>query len=203
MYWYPLYAYVRRRGYNPQESQDLTQAFFARLLEKNSIQVADRERGRFRSFLLASLGNFLNNQWDRGQTAKRGGGQEMLSLDAPSAEERYIHEPSHEQTPERIFERRWALTVLEQALTGLREEYSRAGKQELFAALQMCLSGNEVSEPYEELARRLNLSEGAVKVAVHRLRRRFANALREVVTQTLGVGEDVDEELRHLVSMLG
>ena len=202
-YWYPLYAYVRRRGCLVEEAQDLTQEFFARLVEKNVLQVADPERGRFRSFLLASLSNFLNNEWDRSRAVKRGAGCEVVSWDAQSAEERYLQEPFHEETPEKMFERRWALTVLDQALAVLREEYRRGGKGELFEALHVCLSGGRADEPYAELGARLGLSEAAVKVAVHRVRRRFAAALRQVIGQTLGREEDVDEELRHLVSMMG
>jgi RNA polymerase sigma factor (sigma-70 family) len=202
-YWYPLYAYVRRRGYRVEEAQDLTQEFFGRLLEKNSLEVANRERGRFRTFLLAMMGNFLNNEWDRARTAKRGGGHELISWDAQTAEERYQQEPSHEETPERIFERRWALTVLESAMIALREEYRSGGKAELFEALQVCLSGERSTEPYAGLAARLGLSEGAVKVAVHRLRQRFGDALRLTIVQTLGRAEDVEQELTHLISMLG
>jgi RNA polymerase sigma-70 factor (ECF subfamily) len=203
MYWYPLYAYVRRRGYRVEEAQDLTQEFFARLLEKNSLEVADPERGRFRSFLLAALANFLNNHWDRARTARRGGGCEVISWDAQTAEERYQQEPSHEESPERVFERRWALTVLDSAVRALREEYRAGGKLELFETLQVCLSGERAAESYAELAVRLSLSEGAVKVAVHRLRQRFGDALRLTIGQTLGREEDIDEELAHMLSMLG
>jgi len=202
-YWYPLYAFVRRRGHGLEEAQDLTQGFFGRLLEKKLFQAADPERGRFRSFMLASLSNFLNNHWDRAHTARRGAGCEIVSWDAQSAEERYLQEPFHEETPEKMFERRWALTVLDQALAMLREEYGRGGKGELFEALHVCLSGGRAAEPYVVLGARLGLSEAAVKVAVHRVRRRFAAALRQVIAQTLGREEDVDEELRHLVSMMG
>lgn len=201
-YWYPLYAFVRRRGYGIDEAQDLTQGFFTRLLEKNSIEVADPERGRFRSFLLAALANFLNNHWDRSRAAKRGAGCEVISWDAQSAEDRYQLEPAHGESPERIFERRWAITVLEGAMAALREEYRAGGKGELFETLQVCLSGERSAESYVELALKLGLSEGAVKVAVHRLRQRFGDALRLTISQTLGREEDIDEELRHLVSML-
>lgn len=201
-YWYPLYAYVRRRGYGIEEAQDLTQEFFARLLEKNSLEVANRERGRFRTFLLAVLGNFLNNEWDRARTAKRGGRNEMISWDAQSAEQRYQLEPVHHESPERIFERRWALTVVESAIKALREEYRAGGKGELFETLHVCLSGERSSESYAELATKLGLSEGAVKVAVHRLRQRFGDALRLTVRQTLGPAEGVEEELSHLISVL-
>jgi RNA polymerase sigma-70 factor (ECF subfamily) len=173
------------------------------VLEKNSLEVANRERGRFRTFLLAMMSNFLNNEWDRAQTAKRGGGHELVSWDAQSAEERYQQEPSHGETPERVFERRWALTVVESAMVALREEYRAGGKGELFEALQVCLSGDRSAGPYAELGTRLGLSEGAVKVAVHRLRQRFGDALRLTIGQTLGRAEDIEEELTHLITMLG
>ena len=201
-YWYPLYAFVRRRGHGPEEAKDLTQEFFARLVGKDTLQVADPQRGRFRSFLLAALGNFLNNEWDRARTLKRGAGHEVISWDSQSADERYSREPFHEETPEREYERRWAFTVLAQAMTELREEYTSAGKEPLFEALQACLSGGRAEEPYAELARRLNMNEGALKVAVHRLRQRFGVTLRQAVTRTLGSGEDVEAELKHLISML-
>jgi RNA polymerase sigma factor (sigma-70 family) len=202
-YWYPLYAYVRRRGYRIEDAQDLTQDFFARLLEKNSLEVASRERGRFRTFLLAGLANFLNNHWDRTRAAKRGGGYELVSWDAQTAEERYQQEPSHDETPEKIFERRWALTVLESALHTLREEYRAAGKGPLFEALHFYLSGDRSAEGYAGVAATLGLSEGAIKVAVHRLRQRFGDSLRLTIGQTLGRVEDIEEERAHLLSMLG
>ena len=201
IYWYPLYACVRRRGYSPEEAQDLTQDFFARLLERRVLQVADPARGRFRSFLLTALGNFLNNQWDRSRTLKRGAGVQIVSWDAALAEDRYLTEPSHVETPERIFERRWALTVMQQALAAVQEEYARAGKEALFQALQSSLAGG-AAESYAALGARLGLSEGALKVAVHRLRRRYALRVREAIAQTLGPGEDVDDELRQLLASL-
>lgn len=201
-YWYPLYAYVRRRGHDAHEAQDLTQEFFARLLDKNSVQAAAQERGRFRSFLLGSLNNFLNNEWNRGQTAKRGGGYTIISWDAQTAEERYGREPFHELTPERIYDRRWALTLLEQVLGDLREEYSAAGKAQLFEALQVSLSGSKRRESCAELARTLDMSEGAVKVAIHRLRQRYGRHLRTRIAHTVGSDVEVDEELRRLFTAL-
>ena len=203
MYWYPLYAYVRRRGYGIEEAQDLTQEFFARLLENNLVQVAEPERGRFRSFMLASLSNFLNNCWDRAHTLRRGAAFEIVSWDAQSAEERYQQEPLHEETPEKVFERRWALTVVDAALASVREEYSDARQSELFESLQGCLLGDDSYGSYAELGAKLHLSEGAVKVAVHRLRRRCAVMLRQVIAQTLHHEENIDEELRYLISALG
>lgn len=201
-YWYPLYAYVRRRGYTPEEAQDLTQDFFARLLEKGTVQVADPMRGRFRSFLLAALTNFLNNAWDHAHTFRRGSGYQIISLDAQSSENRYLHEPFHEETPEKLYDRHWALTVIEAALAAVREEYVRAGKAELFDSLHKFLPGGEATTSYSELGTRLGLSESAVKVAVHRLRRRYAAQLRQVIAQTLGPDQDLDGELRHLLSAL-
>lgn len=201
-YWYPLYAHVRRRGHGAHEAQDLTQAFFARLLEKNSIQAADKERGRFRSFLLASLNNFLNNEWHRNQTARRGGGSSIISWDAQTAEERYVREPSHELTAEKIYERRWAFTLLEHVMEELRAEYSVAGKEQLFEQLQVSLSGSKGTESYAELAQKLNMSEGAVKVAVHRLRQRYGRLLRGRIAHTVGNEAEVEDELRRLFAAL-
>lgn len=196
-YWYPLYAYVRRRGHDANEAQDLTQDFFARLLEKDALRVADRERGRFRSFLLAALNHFLAKEWRRLKAQKRGGGRPTLSFDLRSGEERYRQEPSHELTPEKIYERRWALTLLEQALARLREEHIAAGKGDLFEALKIGLAGQR-GLPYADLARRLHISEGAIKVSVHRLRRRCRQLLREAIAQTVASADDVEQELRDL-----
>jgi len=201
-YWYPLYYYVRRRGYRADEAQDLTQEFFATLLEKQSLRVADPERGRFRSFLLASLSHFLAKQWRRASARKRGGGRAALSLNFESGESRYSQEPSHDTTPEKAFERRWALLVLERALSKLREQYTAAGKGEAFEKLAGFLGG-EKSIPYKQVAADLGMTEAAVKVAVHRLRRRCRQILRAEVAQTVADPADVDEELRHLMAAVG
>jgi RNA polymerase sigma-70 factor (ECF subfamily) len=201
-YWYPLYCYVRRRGHLAEEAQDLTQEFFATLLEKHTLRVADRERGRFRSFLLASLNHFLANEWRRQSAKKRGGGRLPLSLDLPAGESRYAQEPSHDLTPEKIYERRWAMVLLEKALSALREEYAAAGKGKLFERLAVFLGG-ATSVPYEEVAHELGTTDGAVKVAVHRLRRRCRDLLRAEVAQTVVEPADVDEELRHLMAAAG
>lgn len=201
-YWYPLYAFVRRRGYNADDAQDLTQEFFLQLLERDSIQVADPQRGKFRSFLLSSLQNFLANEWRQMQTLKRGGGTKTVSYDLAAGEDRYGREPADLLTPERLFERRWALTLLDAALTRLREEFVAAGKQEQFEQLKEFLGG-ESGTPYADAAARLGMTEGAVKVAVHRLRRRCRELLREAIAETVAGPEEVDAELQELFLALG
>jgi RNA polymerase sigma factor (sigma-70 family) len=202
-YWYPLYAYVRRRGQDADEAQDFTQAFFARLLEKNDLAAADPGRGRFRSFLLASLKHFLANEWDRSRAQKRGGGRAALSIDFRTAEERYRAEPSHDLTPEKIFERRWALVLLENVLARLHDESAQAGKTDSFDHLKGFLTGEQSAITYGQLAAELNMSEGAVKVAVHRLRRRYRELLRAEIEETVADAEEIDQEIRDLFSALG
>jgi len=202
-YWYPLYAYVRRRGHSVEEAQDLTQAFFAFLLEKDALRVADRERGRFRSFLLAALNNFLANEWRRAHAERRGGHRLQLALDFDSGERRYSLEPADETTPERIFERRWALVLLERAMDRLRRQYESGGKAALFAALKPYLGGGGEILSHEEVAKQLGVSAGSVKVAVHRLRRRCRETLRQEIAQTVGSPDEVDDELRALFTALG
>ena len=202
-YWYPLYAYVRRRGRSAADAQDLTQAFFAQLLERNWVGAADRERGRFRTFLLTAMSRFLADDWDKVRAQKRGGGQVLVPLQLDTAETRYGLEPADAAaTPEESYERRWALTLLETVLERLRAEYEQAGRGELFARLKDCLVGGRESLPYAELAGPLHLTEGAVKVAVHRLRKRYRQLLRTEIAQTMTATEDVDEELRHMFSVL-
>jgi RNA polymerase sigma factor (sigma-70 family) len=200
-YWYPLYVYVRRQGHSPPDAQDLTQEFFSRLLAGNSLAGIRREKGKFRSFLLAAMNHFLANQWDRAHRQKRGGGQTPLSLNAEAAETRYRLEPADTMTAERIFDRRWALTLLEQVLRRLEQEYTSAGKQALFAALQFCLTGERAALPYTEIGKGLNLTEGAVKVAVHRLRQRYRELLRLEITQTVSSPDEIDGEIRHLFAV--
>jgi len=194
-YWYPLYAFVRRRGYRPQDAEDLTQAFFAHLLATEAIGKAQPAKGRFRTFLLAAVKNFLANEWDKGRALKRGGGRAALAFDAESAEARYQREPSHELTPERLFERRWALSVLDEAFSTLRNEYEQRGAGNLFAALKETLTGG--GEGYAAIAAQLGLTEGAVKVAAHRLRGRYRELTRAIVAETVAADE-VEDELRHL-----
>jgi RNA polymerase sigma-70 factor (ECF subfamily) len=201
-YWYPLYAYVRRRGHAPHEAEDLTQSFFARLLEKEYLKQADRDRGRFRTFLLSSLGHFLDNEWDRDKTLKRGGGYSFISWDAQPSEERYREEPFHHLTPEKMYERRWATTVLEAALEELKQAYEARGRGQLFEALQIYLSGDRQAQPQAEVAVRLGLSESALKVAIHRLRRNFGKCLRAQVAHTVSSPDQIDDELRHALASL-
>lgn len=202
-YWYPLYAYVRRQGYRPEDAQDLTQGFFAKLLEKNYIEDADRQRGRFRSFLLASLKNFLSNERDFARAQKRGGGRTVISLDFESAESRYRHEAADTMTPERMFERRWALTVLDRVLDRLRDEYTAAGNLPLFRHLKGFLTAEKGATPYRVVADQAAMTEGAVKVAVHRLRRRYRALLEEEISQTVSGADEVDDELQQLFMSLG
>jgi DNA-directed RNA polymerase specialized sigma24 family protein len=197
-YWYPLYAYARRKGLQPAEAQDITQSFFAELLEKDRLQMADRQRGRFRSFLLASLNHFLANYWRQAQAQKRGGGLKAFSLDFADGENRYVLEPVDELTPERIFERRWAVTLLEHTLARLRAEYVAADKEQLFDKLKMHLGGDDLRTPYEQLAPEFNTTASALKVAAHRLRRRYRELLRDEIAETVSSPEEVDEELRAL-----
>jgi RNA polymerase sigma-70 factor (ECF subfamily) len=201
-YWYPLYAYVRRKGYDVHSAQDLIQEFFARLLARNYLSVADRNRGKFRSFLLASLEHFLAREWTKGHAQKRGGGQAVLSLDGADAENRYLLEPAHELTPDKIFDRRWATTLLDQAMSQLRRECLDSGKGELFATVQSSLIGEKGDASYAEISLALNKSEGAIKVAVHRLRQRYGELVRAEIAQTVTTPEEVDEELNYLFSVL-
>jgi RNA polymerase sigma-70 factor (ECF subfamily) len=201
-YWYPLYAFVRRQGRGPEEAQDLTQEFFARLLAKDYLALADPARGRFRSFLLASLKNFLAESHRHATRLKRGGGQTVVSWDDMTAEQRYLAEPRDESTAEALYEQRWALTLLETALARLGAELASAGKARLFAELRGQLWGEPPVASYAELSARLGLSEGAVKVTVHRLRLRFRELLREEVAHTVTSAEEIDEELRHLITVV-
>jgi len=204
LYWSPLYAFIRRQGHGPEEAHDLAQGFFTRMLEKNQLVIADRQRGRFRSWLLASLQHYLSNAHDAERALKRGGGQELLSLDSVAAENEYrILEPAHDVTPERLFERQWALALLERVLATLREEYLRTGKGALFDMLKAMLQGEVGESSYQELAAGLGCSPGALKVAAHRLRRRYRELLREEIAQTVESPEEIDDELRNLLLALG
>lgn len=201
-YWYPLFAYVRRTGRQVADAEDLTQAFFERLLEKDWLAEANRERGRFRSFLLGSLKHFLANEWDKGQARKRGGGCLVISLDAQTADRRLQMEPADAATPETAFDRRWALALLGVVLDRLGKEYAQGGKAALFEALKGSLEADRSEVSYVRLAEELALSEGAVRVAVHRLRRRYRELLREEIAQTVSSPHEVDEEWRHLLQAL-
>ena len=201
-YWYPLYAYVRRQGHSADDAKDLTQAFFVQFLEKQAVHEVRRERGRFRSFLLASLRNFLLNEAVHRRTLRRGGGQIALSLDFETAEGRYLREPQDLRTPERIFDRRWALVVLDRVLRRLRREWLDAGKKAEFDRLKVCLAGESPAGGYRELGQSLGLTEGAVKVTVHRLRRQYHRRLREEIGRTVVTDDAVDDELRYLFGAL-
>jgi RNA polymerase sigma-70 factor (ECF subfamily) len=201
-YWYPLYAFVRRRGYGPHDAQDLTQAFFEKLLEKNTLKVVSQEKGRFRSFLLGALKHFLANEWDRSRAAKRGGGTVAISLDQGDAEARYRLEPADEMSADRLFERRWAMTLLDQVMKRLREEMESAGKAAVFEELKDHLMAGGASAPFAEAGERLGLSEGAARVAAHRLRKRYRELLQEEIAQTVADPSEVEDEIRHLISVL-
>lgn len=199
-YWYPLYAFARRLGHQPDDAQDLTQAFFARLLEKDYLGAVDRERGRFRSFLLAAFQHFLSKERDRARAQKRGGGKNLLPLDFEAGENRYLREPAHELTAEKIYEQRWAVALLDQVLARLRQEFVASRNERLFDHLKGFLAGEHTS--YRQVAEQLAMSEGAVKVAVHRLRRRYRELVVAEIAQTVSGPEDVDEELQHLFEAL-
>jgi RNA polymerase sigma factor (sigma-70 family) len=201
-YWYPLYAYVRRRGRAVEEAQDLTQEFFARLLRHEYLGLADPGRGRFRTFLLSALQRFLINEWEKGRAAKRGNGQPMISWDQQQAESRFLNEPADLSTPEKAFEKRWAVTVLERVLTELRKEFAINGKGQQFEQLKILLWGESGSPPQAQVAAHLGLTEGALKVALHRMRQRFRELLRSEVAHTVPSPEDVEDELRHLVAVI-
>jgi RNA polymerase sigma factor (sigma-70 family) len=201
-YWYPLYAYVRRRGHSPHDAQDLTQEFFARLLEHHTLAVADPNRGRFRSFLLSTMNHFLAHEWEKVSAQKRGGNCQILSLDLARAEERYDLEPADNSTPDKLFDKQWAAALLDEVLNQLEAEYQQTGKAELFAALKQTLTGTRESQPYAVLAARLGMNEPAVKVAVHRLRKRYRELLRTEITNVVADPEQADDELRHLAASL-
>ena len=201
-YWYPLYAYIRRKGYEVEEAQDLTQEFFMRLLQHEFLRRADPAKGKFRSFLLGALEHFLAKEWRRTHRQKRGGGRNVLSLDARDAENRYQLEPFHELTAERIYNQTWALTLLGQAMTELESECVKAGKGRLFQELKSRLDDSGDGSPYAEVAARLGLGQGAVRMAAHRLRQRYGELLRAEIAQTVARPEEVDEEIRFLFATL-
>jgi RNA polymerase sigma factor (sigma-70 family) len=203
-YWYPLYAFARRLGQGPEDAQDLTQEFFARLLERDGLKTVDRERGRFRSFLLASFRNFATDEGRKARARKRGGGVAPIPIDLETAEGRYVREPADPRTPEDVFERRWALTLLERAIGRLQTEHVSAGKDKAFEALKGYLPGGGGDPvPYAETAARLGVTEVGVKVTVHRFRKRFRSLLLEEISQTVETEEEVDAEVHHLMSALG
>ncbi|MFY9551391.1 MAG: sigma-70 family RNA polymerase sigma factor [Thermoanaerobaculia bacterium] len=201
-YWYPLYAFVRRQGYGAEAASDLTQGYFARLLERRDLKQVDPSLGRFRSFLLASVKHFLSNELDRERAKKRSPDRPLLSLDAEGAEDRYRVEPTDELTPETLFERKWAATVLERTLTRLGQEWTGGERWKRFEKLRGHLSGDVPASSYRELGVSLDMTEDAVKVTVHRLRRRFGDLLRQEIADTVREPGDVDDEIRYLLGVL-
>jgi RNA polymerase sigma-70 factor (ECF subfamily) len=201
-YWYPLYAYVRRQGHSREDAEDLTQGFFARLLEKNYLEGVTSDKGKFRSFLLVALKRFLANEWDRASAQKRGGGVTLLSLDWQDAEMRYQINPADELSPDKLYDRAWAVVVLERVITRLQDENGAEGKASQYEQLKPFLMMGRSEIPYAQAAAVLKMTEGAVRVAVHRLRRRYRELLREEITQTLASPAQADEELQALFSAL-
>jgi len=201
-YWYPIYVYVRRKGHGPDDAQDLTQEFFAQLISKEHLRLADRDKGRFRTFLLAMLDYFLAREWSRAHRQKRGGQYTFISLDQQEPEARYRLEPADQDNPEKKFVREWALAVLQQAMASLERECSTNGKTALFREVKNLLSGERDGSAYEAIGQRLNMAEGAVRVAVHRLRRRYGELLRQVTAQTVGDPSEVEAEMRYLLQVL-
>jgi len=201
-YWYPLYAYVRRRGYSPHDAQDLTQGFFEKLLARDSLASVAPARGRFRTFLLTAMSRFLVNEWKREHAGKRGGHCQILSLDWAAAEERFDLEPADHAAPDKAYDKQWALTLLTQVMERLEAEYQRESKSKLFDGLKSTLLGPRESQPYAELARQLKMSEAAVRVAVHRMRKRYRELIRDEIANTLENPDGVDAEMRHLFQAL-
>ena len=202
-YWYPLYAFVRLQGYKPEEAQDLTQAYFVRLLEKNYLQEVEPSAGRFRSFLMVTMKHFLSNERQKEQALKRGGGVVKISLDAEDAEQRFRSEPADRLTPEEVYDRRWALTVLGRVLEVLRQEYVDAGKSDRFDLLKGYLTGEEPRVRYREVAAELEMNEPAVRTAVRRMRQRFGKLLWDEIAETVANPDGVGDEVRHLLHVVG
>ena len=197
-YWFPLYAYVRRHGHSREDAEDLTQAFFARFLAKNYLEGLSAERGRFRAFLLASLKHFLANEWDRSQRLKRGGGETPLSLDWQTADTKFQVAATNEPSPDKAFDQEWALALLGKVIERLQKECEADGKAKLFEQLKNFLTAGKGGTAQAEVAKALNMEEGAVRVAIHRLRKRYRQLLRDEIAQTLADAADVDEEMRAL-----
>jgi RNA polymerase sigma factor (sigma-70 family) len=200
-YWYPLYVYVRRKGHSAPDAQDLTQEFITRLLDKNAFAHVQREGGKFRSFLLTALNHFLVSEWEHARAQKRDVQKVAFSLDELDPEKRYQFEPTDEATPETLFERQWAGILLEQALNRLHDDYAREGKADLFQRLQPCLTGAEPMLPYASLAALLGMTQSAVKMAVHRLRKRYGELLRDEIADTVADPQEVEAEIRYLIAV--
>jgi RNA polymerase sigma factor (sigma-70 family) len=201
-YWYPLYAYLRRCGYDTQQAEDYTQAFFAQMLEKHYLYKVEPKPGKFRSFLLVALKRFVSDQHARAKAAKRGGDHKMLPIDIKTAENQYIQEPISNLTPEKLFEKFWALTILERAMSRLEDELAGINKHELFNNLKIYLAGEKSHIPYNDMAGRLNMTEEAVKMAVYRLRRQYREILRDEIAQTVASEEQIDGEIQDLFAAL-
>jgi RNA polymerase sigma factor (sigma-70 family) len=201
-YWYPLYAYVRRKGHDPDKAQDLTQEFFYRLIRENYLGAVDRRRGKFRSFLLAAMNHFMSNQRDYERAAKRGGGQTLFSLDETDAEDRYLREPSSTMSPEKIFERNWFLTLFDQALARLREEQVAAGRAEVFDHLKQFIVDDASAGDYNAAAAKVNMTANAVAVTVHRWRERYKKLVHEEVVRTVADPSEIEEELRRFFTVM-
>ncbi len=201
-YWYPLYVFVRKKGLAPERAEDLTQGFFARLIEKQVLEQAVPTRGRFRTFLLTSLQNFLANEWDQAAAQKRGGGRPLLSLDVEAGESKLRFEPSHDRTPERIFDRAWAVQLLELVVGRLRNEFADKGKAAEFDALQVYLAGKHADASYDRTAAAMGLSAAAVRQAAHRMRKRYRELLRAEVAETVATEDEIDDEIRGLFEAL-
>lgn len=202
LYWYPVFAFVRRRGYPTDEAEDLTQAFFTRLIEKHDVATADRDRGRFRTFLLTACDHFLLNERDRALAIKRGGGRVMIPLDTAATEERYQRSLGHEETPEQLYDRQWCLTLLASVLDTVRDEYREAGSDSTFDRLRGFLTMDDTAGSHADAASDLQMTAGAVKVAVHRLRRRYRDTLLRIVAETVDSGEAVADEIRYLMKIV-
>ena len=201
-YWYPIYACVRRRGHSPEDAQDLTQAFFLRLLEQQSLARVNPELGRFRSFLLGALNHFLIDEWKRARTQRRGSGRQILSLDWAAAEQRFDLEPTDCDTPDKAFDKNWATALLDEVLKRLEAEYQREGKLEMFQALKQTLIGAREAQPYNTLAEKLGTGDGAVRVAVHRLRKRYRALLEAEIANTVNSPDEVKQEMAYLFQMM-
>jgi len=202
-YWYPLYAYARRAGHPPADAEDLTQGFFARLLEKDYLKLAAREKGRFRTFLLVSFKRFSANEWNHQHAQKRGGFAPFVSIEQELAESRFAAEPAHQLQPDVLFDRQWAVSLIDRVMERLREEYLASGRARLFECLHGCLARDESALSYAEIAAHLHLTEAAVKMAVHRLRGRYREILRAEIAHTVSAPEEIEEEIRHLFSTFG
>jgi RNA polymerase sigma-70 factor (ECF subfamily) len=201
-YWFPIYAFIRKRGHSPEQAQDLTQGFFAGFLENRHVSKAAPDRGRFRCFVMTSVENYLRNENDRARAQKRGGGRNLISLDEQDAEQRYLCVPSTETDPAKTFEQRWAAILLSTVLTRLQEEYVATGKRELFEALQSHLWGDSDSVPYPQLAEQFGVTLANVKVTAHRLRLRYRELLREEIAHTVALPSQIDDEIRHLMQVV-